>query len=110
MAKRPSNYSEQSEQLKEDLRQLSETVEELVNATAKDASSEMSDLRARAESRLKDTRSRLEAQGEKIYTETRDSLSHQADCCDRYVHDNPWTSIGIGAAAGVVVGLLLGRK
>lgn len=110
MAKRPANYSEQSEQLKEDLRQLSDTVEELVNATAKDASSEMNDLRSRAERRLKDTRSRLETQGEKIYTETRDSLSHQADCCDRYVHDNPWTSIGIGAATGVVVGLLLGRK
>ncbi|NYS60997.1 DUF883 family protein [Vreelandella salicampi] len=110
MAKRPSHYSEQSEQLKEDLRQLSETVEELVNATAKDASTEMSDLRSRAERRLKDTRSRLEARGEKIYTDTRDSLSQQVDCCDRYVHDNPWSSIGIGAAAGVVVGLLLGRK
>ncbi|MGM0521736.1 MAG: DUF883 family protein, partial [Pseudomonadota bacterium] len=54
--------------------------------------------------------SRLEARGEKIYTDTRDSLSQQVDCCDRYVHDNPWSSIGIGAAAGFVVGLLLGRK
>lgn len=110
MAKRTSHYADQSEQLKEDLRQLSDTVEELVNATAQDASSEMSDLRTRAERRLKDTRSRLEARGEKIYHDTRDTLSSQADCCERYVHENPWTSIGLGAAAGVVVGLLLGRK
>ncbi|HAA45876.1 MAG: hypothetical protein XD36_1172 [Halomonas sp. 54_146] len=110
MAKREPIYSTQADQLKDDLRHLSETVEELVNATAKDASTEMHDLRARAERRLKDTRARLEARGERIYEETRDSLTHQADACDRYVHDNPWTSIGIGAAVGVVVGMLLGRR
>ncbi|WP_235039802.1 DUF883 family protein [Vreelandella profundi] len=110
MAKRQLPFSSQSDQLKDDLRHLSETVEELMNATAKDASGEMNDLRSRAERRLKDTRARLEARGERIYDETRDSLNHQADACDRYVHDNPWTSIGIGAAAGLVVGMLLGRR
>ncbi|MBR2514662.1 MAG: DUF883 family protein [Halomonas sp.] len=110
MAKRNTDSSTRADQLKEDLRYLSETVEELVNATSKDASSEMHDLRERAERRLKDTRARLEAKGERIYDETRESLSHQVDCCDRYVHDNPWTSIGIGAAAGLIVGMLLGRR
>lgn len=110
MAKRQYESTAQADQLKEDLRHLSDTVEELVNATSKDASGEMRDLRARAEQRLKDTRHRLEARGERLYEETRDSLTHQADACDRYVHDNPWTSIGIGAAAGVIVGMLLGRR
>ncbi|GAA3901298.1 YqjD family protein [Halomonas cibimaris] len=110
MAKKPSDRHEQTEQLQQDLRHLSDTVEELVNATAQDASSEMKDLRQRAEQRLKDTRARVEARGERLYAGTRDSLSQQADCCDRYVRDNPWTSLGIGAAAGVVVGLLLGRR
>lgn len=110
MAKRNTDSSTRADQLKEDLRYLSETVEELVNATSKDASGEMRDLRERAERRLKDTRARLEAKGERIYDETRESLSHQVDCCDRYVHDNPWTSIGIGAAAGLIVGMLLGRR
>ena len=53
---------------------------------------------------------RPEARGERIYEDTRESLAQQADCCDRYVHENPWTSIGIGAAAGLVVGMLLGRR
>ncbi|WNK19288.1 DUF883 family protein [Halomonas piscis] len=110
MAKKPSDRQVHTEQLQDDLRHLSDTVEELVNATAKDASSEMRDLRERAEQRLKDTRARVEARGEQLYTDTRDSLTQQADCCDRYVRDNPWTSVGIGAAAGVVVGLLLGRR
>lgn len=110
MAKRNTDTNARADQLKDDLRHLSDTVEELVNATSKDASGEMRDLRARAERRLKDTRTRLEAQGERIYEDTRESLSQQADCCDQYVRENPWTSIGIGAAAGVVVGMLLGRR
>ena len=101
MAKRNTDTSARADQLKEDLRHLSETVEELMNATSKDASSEMRDLRERAERRLKDTRTRLEARGERFYEDTRETLSEQAECCDRYVHENPWTSIGIGAAAGM---------
>ena len=40
MAKRNTDTSARADQLKEDLRHLSETVEELVNATSKDASSD----------------------------------------------------------------------
>jgi ElaB/YqjD/DUF883 family membrane-anchored ribosome-binding protein len=29
---------------------------------------------------------------------------------DRYVHDNPWSSIGAAAAVGLLVGVLLGRR
>ncbi|RUR34004.1 DUF883 family protein [Vreelandella andesensis] len=110
MAKRNTDTSARADQLKEDLRHLSETVEELMNATSKDASGEMRDLRERAEKRLKDTRARLEARGERLYEDTRETLSHQVDNCDRYVHENPWASIGIGAAVGLMVGMLLGRR
>ena len=33
-----------------------------------------------------------------------------AKATDEYVHENPWTSVGIGAAAGLVVGLLIARR
>ena len=29
---------------------------------------------------------------------------------DDYVHENPWRSIGFGAAVGLAVGLLIGRR
>ena len=29
---------------------------------------------------------------------------------DVYVKDNPWTSVGVGAAVGVLLGLLVGRR
>ncbi|HEX5125979.1 MAG TPA: hypothetical protein VFW00_04495 [Rhodocyclaceae bacterium] len=33
-----------------------------------------------------------------------------AEATDEYVHDNPWASIGIAAAAGMVIGMLIARK
>ena len=29
---------------------------------------------------------------------------------DDYVHENPWTAIGVGAGVGLLLGLLIGRK
>ncbi|UYG06380.1 DUF883 family protein [Halomonas sp. M4R1S46] len=110
MADRTPHTHETTQQLKEDLHHLSQTIEELVNATADDSRNNIKELRARAEKRLQDTRARLEARGERAYHDARDSVTQQADACDRYVHDNPWTSIGIGAAVGVVVGMLIGRR
>ncbi|SEK90787.1 DUF883 family protein [Halomonas daqiaonensis] len=110
MAKHAPRTSESTQQLREDLNQLTQTIEELVNATADDSRSNIKELRERAEKRLKDTRERLETRGERIYDEARDNVTQQADACDRYVHDNPWTSIGIGAGVGIVIGMLIGRR
>jgi len=110
MAKRTHYIPESTEQLKEDLHHLTQTIEELVNATADDSRSNIKELRGRAEKRLKETRDRLENRGERLYDEARDSVEHQVDAVDRYVHDNTWTSIGIGAALGIVVGMLIGRR
>ena len=33
-----------------------------------------------------------------------------AKATDEYVKDHPWTSVGLGAAVGVVIGLLISRK
>ncbi|MBA2780193.1 DUF883 family protein [Billgrantia kenyensis] len=110
MASRTPHTDETTRQLKEDLHQLTSTIEELVSATADDSRGNIKELRERAEKRLKETRDRLEARGERLYGEARDSMHHQADAADRYVHDNPWTSIGVGAAVGVVIGMLIGRR
>lgn len=29
---------------------------------------------------------------------------------DEYVHENPWKAVGVGAAVGIVIGLLIARK
>src|SRR5690554_2164443 len=87
-----------------------DTIGQIGRATADDSRSNIKELREKAEKRLKETRDRLESRGERLCGEARDSVEHQVDACDRYVHENPWTSIGIGAAVGVVVGMLIGRR
>jgi ElaB/YqjD/DUF883 family membrane-anchored ribosome-binding protein len=33
-----------------------------------------------------------------------------AKVTDEYVHENPWKSVGIGAAVGLVLGMLISRR
>lgn len=99
-----------AQQLKEDLKQLSGTLEELLSATADDSRENIKQWRTKAEARLQETRTRLGEQGERHYRQARDTVSDQVECCDRYVHENPWKSVGIGTAVGVIVGLLIGRR
>ena len=35
---------------------------------------------------------------------------YAAKATDDYVQDNPWQSVGIAAAVGVIVGLRIGRR
>lgn len=74
----------------------------------------VSDLGDRDISRL---RSRLESSIDHVKDAARegaraavDSTRRAADAADGYVHNNPWTAIGVTAAAGILVGALLSRK
>lgn len=33
-----------------------------------------------------------------------------AKATDEYVHENPWKAVGVGAAAGVIIGMLIARR
>jgi len=39
-----------------------------------------------------------------------DRAKQAARYTDDYVHDNPWVSIGVAAATGFVIGLLINRR
>jgi ElaB/YqjD/DUF883 family membrane-anchored ribosome-binding protein len=44
------------------------------------------------------------------HTVVTDTAKQYADVTDEYVHANPWKALGIAAAAGVLVGILLARR
>ncbi|MBT9430891.1 DUF883 family protein [Candidatus Symbiopectobacterium endolongispinus] len=87
---------QQSELLRNELKSLADTLEEVLNSSSD---------KSKAESALKDTRSRLSETGERIVNQTKEA----ADYADDYVLQNPWTGVGIGAVVGVVLGVLLAR-
>lgn len=95
-----------SEQLRAELQTLADTLEEVLNTSADKSKSELDSLRAKARSALDVSRQRLSASGERIVQGTREA----AQRADDYVHENPWHGIGVGAAIGVVLGVLLARR
>jgi len=95
-----------SEHLRAELKNLADTLEEVLTTSGEKSKTELDKLRSKAQSALKDTRARLGDSGDRIAQTTREA----ADRADVYVRDNPWTSVGIGAAVGVVLGVLLTRR
>jgi ElaB/YqjD/DUF883 family membrane-anchored ribosome-binding protein len=79
--------------------------EELLRATAGVAGEKVSAVRERVQENLASARVRLAAAEEDLVAKAREA----AKVTDQYVHDNPWKAVGIGAAVGVIVGMLIGR-
>lgn len=94
------------DELKERLNELSNTVEEFVSSSSEDADEKISALRERAQHLVANTKDYLANAGEQLRDKGRDSVA----CADEFVHNNPWTSIGIGAAVGMVIGVIAGRR
>lgn len=99
-----------ADKLKEELRNLVQTLDELLLATANETSSEIRELRERARARLAETRERLAERGTELYQQASTTLRATAQQTEGYVREHPWTSIGLGAAVGMLIGLLMGRR
>lgn len=92
--------------LRAELKSLADILEEVLNSSTDKSKAELDKLRTKAEGALKDTRARLSDAGDKLAHQTKQIVGQ----ADEYVRDNPWTGIGIGAAVGVVLGVLLARR
>ena len=92
--------------LMEDLRTIVADAESLLTATAHDASDRAREARERATGSVEQARRRLEELEKELKTRAKAA----ADDAHRYIRDNPWQSLGVAAAVGVVIGLLLGRR
>lgn len=100
-----------------ELKQITDTLEELLESGGERSKAELDKLKAKAEGMLKDARGKFSEAGEKICEhlhQAGDSVSAKAQqakqCTNDYVQSNPWTSVGIGAAVGVLVGILLCKR
>lgn len=94
------------EQLVDEIKSTISDAEDMLNATADQAGDKVTKLRARVQARLQDAKVRLVEAEELLIAKTKAA----AKATDVYVHESPWTSIGVGCAVGVVVGLLIGSN
>lgn len=80
--------------------------EELLRATAQDASEKAVAARARIETHLADAKAKLANLEEAVAVRAKQA----ADATDQYVRANPWKAVGIAAGVGVLLGMLIGRR
>lgn len=100
-----NQFEPQQTSLDDDLRMLSETLEEVLKSSGDKADEKYVEIKKRAEQALNEVQTRLGSATDS-YCARAKTVARQADT---YVHDKPWHGVGVGAAVGLVVGLLLRR-
>jgi ElaB/YqjD/DUF883 family membrane-anchored ribosome-binding protein len=96
----------QRDKLVADLKAVIADAEELLRLSVNQTGDEAVKMRERLQDRLLKTKERLIDVQHAAFDKAREA----GRAADDYVHHHPWTSIGIGAGVGVLVGLLIGRR
>ena len=94
------------EQLMSDLKAVVADSEELIKATAGELGERASAARAKVQESLRVAKGKLD----KLDAEVLERIGDAAKTTDTYVHEHPWGAVGIAAAAGVLVGVLIARR
>ncbi|MEN3297290.1 MAG: hypothetical protein V7642_6543 [Burkholderiales bacterium] len=94
------------EKLVSDLKLVIKDAEEMLRNTGQQMDSTYQAARSRFESTLQNARSSLGTVPGRVTSSSKDVL----ESTERYVNENPWQSVGIGAAAGLIIGYLLSRR
>lgn len=74
--------------------------------TANQAGDRAADIRQRMQQRVASARAELVRLQEQAAT----GALEAGKAADQYVHEHPWTAVGIGAGVGLLLGLLISRR
>jgi ElaB/YqjD/DUF883 family membrane-anchored ribosome-binding protein len=95
-----------TDKLVADMKAVIADAEDLMHATANQAGEKVTAARARAQESLRAAKEELR----RLEEIAEDRARAAVKATDEYVHQNPWQSVGIAAAIGVVIGMLIGRR
>lgn len=94
------------DRLVSDLKLLIADAEDILKLTAGQAGDKAAEVRARIEARVAEAREQLAGLQDDAVAAARAA----GESADRYVRTNPWQAVGMAACAGLVLGVLLGRR
>jgi ElaB/YqjD/DUF883 family membrane-anchored ribosome-binding protein len=103
---RTAQGGEARDKLVKDLKAVIKDAEELLKNTGQQVDEGYQSARAQFETTLKSAKNGLSKAEESLVARTRDTVRNT----DKYVQEHPWQSVGVGAFAGLIIGLLIGRK
>ena len=94
------------EQLIADFKVVVADAEALLKATANQGDKKLAEIRVKAEESVKLVKARMAEAEAALLARTKEAVK----ATDAYVHENPWKAVGVAAAVGLVIGLLIGRR
>jgi ElaB/YqjD/DUF883 family membrane-anchored ribosome-binding protein len=95
-----------TQKLVTDLKVLAADAEELIKATASQTGDRITEVRGKIQQSVADLKPRLA----RAQVALADNARAAANTGDAYVHENPWSAIGVAAGIGLLIGLLIGRR
>ena len=99
-------FEKTRDQLVDDFSAVLAEAEDLLKKAGNETGDRARDLRSQVEAKLLSAKLRLsELEGEAV-----DRAKAAARWSDDYVHENPWQVIGVAAAVGLVIGMLMSRR
>lgn len=106
MADTSTTLKEGEKRLAKDFKAVVNDAEQLLRHAARDAGQGYEEARERLEESLKVAREELA----RLEGAVVDGARRAGRATDGYVHQHPWESIGVGAAVGLLLGLLIARR
>ena len=100
------HVSPSKDKLVADLRLVIADAEELLAATAHQTGDALAALRERAQENLRNARHKLVGLEDDVRLKAREACH----ATNHYVHEHPWTAIGVAAGVGLLVGMLISRR
>jgi ElaB/YqjD/DUF883 family membrane-anchored ribosome-binding protein len=94
------------DKLMADLRVVIADAEDLLTLTAGQAGDKVGELRERMQARMAQAKVELT----QLQTAAVGQAREAAKATDHFVHESPWTAVGIAAGVGLIAGLLIGRR
>ena len=101
----PGNGAASNHSAKGEFHNFISDMEDLVKATTSLTGEELTEAKAALSARVVAARQSAEAMGGAIADQARTT----AKATNSFVHEHPWQSIGIGAALGLLIGVVFAR-
>jgi ElaB/YqjD/DUF883 family membrane-anchored ribosome-binding protein len=101
-----ARFERSRDALVKDFTEVLTEADTLLKQATKESGEKASDLRAQVETKLRAAKVKLQ----EMQDDAMDRAKATARATDEYVRDNPWQALGVAAALGVLVGLLIGRR
>ena len=96
----------QNDALINDLHEIITDAEALLKSAAAPAGEDFKAAKERFETTIRNAKDEILRLEKLVVGKTKEA----AKATDQYVSENPWQAVGLGAAVGLVIGLLISRK